>query len=277
LVSRPTILTHETVRKKMKSRKLRKKRKRIRSYILSWIGRTTALAAMASLVYSAVWWGNLTNQLNLETIQFYGNNYLNENDLLYWLNMPKPDDLIQLDLQKIQDRLREHPYIKTARASHSFPSTIRIEIMERSPIAYLNHSPFYMVDSDGVILPLRHGRIEFDGPYLSGFNSNPELYPEGSRCLSYKVLEAVEFLMMAKNDFPALYADMSEVLINPKDEFVILLSKRPTKIILGSDSLTERIIVLEEFSSTLKNIRSLHDYKLIDLRHRRQIIVKEWV
>jgi hypothetical protein len=83
--------------------------------------------------------------------------------------------------------------------------------------------------------------------------------------------------LIAKNNFPDIYEDISEVIINPQDDFVVLLSTRPTKIILGSDNLTERIIVLEEFKSTLKNIRTLHDYKTIDLRHRRQIIVKEWV
>ncbi len=257
--------------------KMRKRRFWNRTTVISLLGKTLALISVTFLIVTAVWWGNLTNQFNLKAIQFYGNNYLNENDLLYWLSISESYDLTQLDLQKIQDRLKEHPYIKTARASHNYPSILRIEIMERKPLAYLNHKPFYLVDGEGVILPLSHGRIEFDVPYLSGFNSNPQLYPEGNKCLSNKVIEALDFLMIAKNDFPDLYEDMSEVLINPQDDFVVLLSKRPTKIILGSENLTERIIILEEFKSTLKNIRTLHDYKSIDLRHRRQIIVKEWV
>ncbi|MFQ6607725.1 MAG: cell division protein FtsQ/DivIB [Fidelibacterota bacterium] len=261
----------------MSYRRLNKRQRRKLRKVLSWTGRTVAITTFFLLIYAALWWGDVSKQFKLEMIQFYGNNYLDENDLLYWLQVTIPNDLTHLDLPAIQERLKNHPYIKTARASHGYPSTLRIEIMERKPIAYLNHSPFYMVDNDGVILPLKHGKIEFDLPYLSGFNSNPELYPEGDTCLSNKVLEAVEFLTMAKIDFPSLYTDISEVLINPKDEFVVLLSQRPTKIILGTDYLTERIMVLEEFSSTLKNIRSLHDYKSIDLRYRRQIIVKEWV
>ncbi len=259
------------------NRKVNKKRLWNRATFISVIGKTFGLLSIILLIVAAVWWGNLSKEFNLKAIQFFGNKYLNENDLLYWLELSDSEDLTQLDLQNIQDRLKEHPYIKMARASHNYPSNLRIEIMERNPIAYLNHKPFYLVDGEGVVLPLHHGRIEFDVPYLSGFNSNPDLYPEGNTCRSNKVIEALDFLLIAKNNFPDIYEDISEVIINPQDDFVVLLSTRPTKIILGSDNLTERIIVLEEFKSTLKNIRTLHDYKTIDLRHRRQIIVKEWV
>jgi len=227
------------------------------------------------LIVFAFIWAKSTDHFDLINIQLTGYHYLEKEEVLQNVELPRYAVLTGIDLIMIQENLEEHPYIKAARISRDFPSTLCIDVIERSPLAYINHSPFLLIDSDGVVLPMKNNNLEFDIPTISGFNPASELYPIGKRCLSQKVQEVVRFLSQIHQEFPHFYEDISEVLVNAMDEYVLCLSHYPTKVYLGSKLSTSQIQLLQQFSNTIEGIRSLHDYKYVDLRYENQIVVKE--
>lgn len=235
------------------------------------------IATVVALIASSLYWARYINHFDLTRIQLAPQAYLEEEQILELLELPPPSSLMGIDLAALQQELESYPYIKAARISRDFPSTLCVDVIERSPIAYINHSPFLIVDDAGVVLPLRNGEFEFDIPTLSGFNPASELYPTGEKCLSRKVLEAVDFLTMIRKEFPDLYRDISEVTVNTTDEYVICLAEYPTKVLLGSTPSAWKIQLLNRFSNTIAGVRTLHDYRYVDLRYKKQIIVKEKV
>lgn len=251
---------------------------RIHKWLLKVLKGFTAvvgLCAIVSIIVFAFFWAKSTNHFNLIKVQVAGYSYLDKTEIIEWLVLPRFAALTEIDLIAIQEKLEEHFYIKAARVSRDFPSSLCLNIIERSPVAYINHSPFLLVDTDGIILPMRDEDFKFDIPTLSGFNPASELYPIGEKCLSRKVLEVVTFLNVIHREFPHFYSDISEVTVNAMDEYVLCLSQYPTKVYLGSAVSTWQIRLLQQFRDTITGIRTLHDYKYVDLRYENQIIVKE--
>ena len=77
--------------------------------------------------------------------------------------------------------------------------------------------------------------------------------------------------------YPALYSNISEITMNANDEYVIILARYPTKVILGNTDVWDKIQILGKFEHSLSNKRQLSDYKYLDLRYDNQVIAKERV
>ncbi|MCH8068294.1 MAG: FtsQ-type POTRA domain-containing protein [Candidatus Marinimicrobia bacterium] len=236
-----------------------------------------SVGGLTCLITYALIWADKTDHFELSRIILTGQSYLDRNDVIKYADLPRYPILTKIDLTAIQTKLESHPYIKAARISRNFPQTLRIDIIERNPISYINHSPLYLVDTDGYILPAKNGTIEFDVPMLTGFNPADELYPIGEKCLSQKINEAVGLLNRIKTQFPSFYEDISEVIINPKDEYELYLLKKPTKIYLGSGDISRQLTILQEFVKSIRGVRSIYDYQYVDLRYWKQVVVKERV
>ena len=105
-----------------------------------------------TIIFASSWWSGLkeddkikirisdTNILNIETYESLISNVI-EN-----LN-------IDNKITKITKAIEDHPYVKAARVSKHYPSEIRIEIMEREPIAIVNIDPMFLLDESGFVLP----------------------------------------------------------------------------------------------------------------------------
>ena len=236
-----------------------------------------SVGGLTSLINFALIWADKTDHFELSRIILTGQSYLDRNDVIKYADLSRYPILTKIDLSAIQTKLESHPYIKAARISRNFPRTLQIDIIERIPISYINHSPLYMVDTDGYILPAKNGTIEFDVPMLTGFNPADELYPIGEKCLSQKINEAVGLLNRIKTQFPSFYEDISEIIINPKDEYELYLLKKPTKIYLGSRDISRQLTILQEFVKSIRGVRSIYDYQYVDLRYWKQVVVKERV
>ncbi|MDP6457015.1 MAG: FtsQ-type POTRA domain-containing protein [Candidatus Marinimicrobia bacterium] len=236
---------------------------------------TFSLVSVAVLILFAFSWADSFDHFDVLNIRVAGHSHLQREDILESIDLPRFPSLMDIDLEAIQRKLEEHPFVKGARISRDFPSTLNIDLIERSPIAYLNLAPFIMIDADGVVLPTENGSFDFDIPTLTGFNPATELYPIGKQCLSQKVMEAVEYLHLIRTNFTNLYSNISEMKVDAGDEYVIVLAKRPTQIYLGAIEVPHQLNMLRKFAFTVSGIRSLYDYKYVDLRYRNQIIVRE--
>lgn len=64
----------------------------------------------------------------------------------YWGN------LLLLDIKNLQARVAAHQWIRDAHIRKIFPSTLRIDIQERIPVAILVKEKYFLVDKEGVLL-----------------------------------------------------------------------------------------------------------------------------
>ena len=110
---------------------------------------------------------------------------------------------------------------------------------------------------------------------MSNFKTNQELYEKGKKTKSSNVLKSIDVIKYSKDNFYALYDNISEFVFNEDNEYEIILKNGRTKILLGNDNIFTKINYLNAFSNVLPEEKTLESYKYIDLRYKRQIVVDE--
>ena len=90
-----------------------------------------------------------------------------------------------------------------------------------------------------------------------------------------KVKEAVAILKQLSNGYPELYENISELTLNNDEEYVIILSDRPTRVVLGKDDIITKLNILKNFDTALGQ-RQLTDFRLLDMRYKKQLVAREW-
>ncbi len=118
---------------------------------------------------------------------------------------PGRDNLWEMDLRKIRERLLRHPSIRTCTMKRVLPETLSVSIVERLPRAALGNpgSP-YLLSDDLVVLPRAETmKVAGDLPVLTGFGPNFRTYP-GALCPQAEA--AMDLLMEILRNYPDLAA-----------------------------------------------------------------------
>ena len=225
--------------------------------------------------WGSIKWANYQHAFDVNNIRISGYKIVKETDYQKIVNEFDIQTINSADLQKIAIKIEKHPFVKAARISRHYPNQLRVDIVERIPLAILNLESILMIDNEGFILSDQVYSQDALIPVLSGFNSAKDLYPEGEKTYSIKVKEAVSILTKVLNGYPELYENISELTLNKDDEFVIILVDRPTRVILGKDEILTKLNILKNFDQALGQ-RKLTDYRLLDMRYKKQLIAKDW-
>jgi len=90
----------------------------------------------------------------LQTIEVSGTEHYTEEQILEKAGITVGDEMLAIDLNKVRDSLLDHfEYIESVTVRSVFPSTVKIEIVEKSNVAYLWHEgEFYSFDSQFRVL-----------------------------------------------------------------------------------------------------------------------------
>ena len=222
-------------------------------------------------------WASYRNIFDMKNIKIVGYEILEKQDYLEIIGNLDEKEISDIDTKSLSKDLEAIAFVKAARVSRHYPNEIKIDIVERKPIAIINNKKQFLIDGEAVILPDNNSFIESALiPMLSGFNPADELYPEGSETFSVKVKEAVEILEFIRFNYNEFFDEISELTINKDDEFEIVLSEQPTRVILGKSDIHIKIKILKEFGEALGQ-RQLTDYKLLDIRYSKQLVAREWI
>ena len=219
-------------------------------------------------------WAKYNGSLQINNIHFQGNEFLTNKSLKKILNDIEINNIHLIDLTKISTLLEKDSFIEAARVSKHFPNKLEIEIIEREPIAVINTDEPLLIDRDGVILPKNEIANKKLIPFLSGFNQNKNFYNLGKKTTSKKMQEAIALLKELKIRYPKLYNNLSELTLNSSNEYVMILLDYPTKVNLGSKEVNNKLAIIQNFESILKE-ENLSTFASIDLRYKNQIITQE--
>lgn len=265
-----------TTPKKTPVKKSKGKAKILRISARALIGLT--LFTLGSLIlYASTSWASYCNNFMTKNILISGEKILTRIEYQQLLDPINKLLIHELKLNDVRLLLESNPFVKAVRVSRQYPNTLRVEIVERNPLAILNMEPILLIDDEAVILPDYNNYSQVAQiPILSGFNPAQELYPRGQESFSIKVKEAITILKKLNAEYPGLYDNLSELTLNKDDEYVLILADRPTRVILGKNRVWAKIHILMQFEQTLKGQGSLTDYKSLDMRYNKQIIAREW-
>ena len=104
------------------------------------------------IVGVSYWWSGLKEETSIE-LKFSETTILEIGTYRSLVSEVMQDSTKQDKIDEITKKIEDHPYVKAARVSKHYPSQIRIEIMEREPIALVNKDPMVLLDKNGFVLP----------------------------------------------------------------------------------------------------------------------------
>ena len=114
-----------------------------------------------TLIKISSWWCVITNNLILKNISISSTKIIDNEEFYNLVNGFIGNSLEELRIDSVTKIIENHPYVEAARVSKWYPSKMKIELIEREPIAILNVEPMILLDKNGFVLPNKIAKSMF--------------------------------------------------------------------------------------------------------------------
>ena len=212
---------------------------------------------------------------NLERVEVRGNDILTRAEVVEALDLALTASLFDLPLSDLQTRVENLGYVYGVRLGRTFPHTLFVDVVENRPLAYVAGPEYYVLTAEGRALPLPHGRMELELPTIADIDSSLSALEAGDVSGHSQLAHISRVLQYMDSSHPRLFAQLSELVVGADDEVTLYLAENSTEVKLSGTGMRQSIDLLDAFLVAVRGKRSLKDYAYIDLRFKRQIVVKE--
>jgi cell division protein FtsQ len=192
-------------------------------------------------------------------------------------------DEINIDL--IRNRISGHKEVKKAYVSLELPSDLKIEIIERRPVAILNGgSEILLIDDELEIFPFKNAVKMYDLPVISGVRT--EIKPDPMKKYNEEDLRLALFLILnTYKESKATYNYISEVNLSDPDKIIVYMSEDSSPFYFpkkANESISNKeyqeLILnrIEVFETYLKQSLDNHlkkNVNYVDLRYDNKVIL----
>jgi len=213
-----------------------------------------------------------SNAFLLQTIEVRGNRILDKEDILKNVSFKRQTRLTDVQLSVIEKRILKNPYLKTVIVYRKYPSTLEIEVEERTPIAYVAGKRVWMIDDEGVILPKLTGEKVLTLPVITHIGSFRER--AGRQTDNPKLQRTVWFLSMLKALDKDLFYKVNSVDYTVQKGMIIYLTEHAFPFYFGNDLDIRQIEYMQAILGKLKQERRVANVQYVDLRFANQVVVK---
>ena len=207
-----------------------------------------------------------TPRFQIQNVTFKGNHVLNNSQLFEWLGPVIGENLISIDLVRLNKRLSEHPWVQTVSIQRIFPQGLEFELIERVPYARIKKDQTYLIDNFGFILsPEKPGYGNL--PLILLNDSKEQGVSNGELLKSLKTMDDFNQLSFFKNN-PLEVVE----LVGPS-RVVFKAGKEGFKIQMSRDELNEGFKNFKIIQDSLEDENL--EIQLIDLSFKDQIVIRE--
>ncbi|HUE55165.1 MAG TPA: FtsQ-type POTRA domain-containing protein [Candidatus Udaeobacter sp.] len=211
--------------------------------------------------------------LKPDQITVNGNHTVSREAVLQQFVHDRNRSVLQIPLDVRRSELEKIAWVESASVQRILPNRIRVELTERTPIAFArNGNELALIDAHGVTLDRPQGE-EFHFPLVSGVSEDlPREQREKRMQICQEFLKDVDLVRPGSSD------SVSEMdLSNPKDLRVVmsgLASANDTQAVtihFGSGEFTGKYkMLVDNFSQWQANAGHVQS---IDLQYARQVVV----
>ncbi len=179
------------------------------------------------------------------------------------LESSKFGNLLLLDIKALQAKIESHRWVKEARLRKVFPSSLKVELTEREPVALLNIGrSFLMIDEQGVGLENLAARGDVPLPLLLDRSLFQYRYRE-KIALAWRCLSALT---------PEQRLELDALDLSDYNCVGAFLQGMTTRFILGDERFSERLSFIRSYLKELEAENGPLEY--VDLRFEDRIIFK---
>jgi cell division septal protein FtsQ len=170
-------------------------------------------------------------------------------------------NILLLNIGELQDRLASHTWVEDVHIRKIFPSTLRIEAIERIPIAVLEKGEYYLIDKEGILLQKISKDERLDLPVLIDDNRFQRDY-DRKLALAWACLDGLK----------DTYKSQIRVLDLTEYENVTLqLKNSETWLKLGNSRFEEKF---QSFFQNTALFRTYGPLEYIDFRYEGRFVLR---
>ena len=207
------------------------------------------------------------------SIELRGNEHLTRAQLLSIFGGDIDGNIFDVPMATRRDQLEQIPWVEHATVMRMLPNRIRVDVKERTPIAFVRQGGnIGMADASGVLLdipPDAPGNPDYSFPVVTGLK--PDDSPE-SREQRMHLYSA--FLKDLDSEGKKVSADLSEVDLSDPEDIKALLpnANGETLVHFGTDSFLHRY---KRFQEHIAEWRSQYPrLSSVDMRYERQVVLQ---
>jgi cell division protein FtsQ len=242
-----------------------------RVLVLSFVG----AAGVTTAYYGTQFLLNSPSMLLLkpDQIEVTGNRIVSREAVLQQFVHDRNRSVLRIPLEARRSQLEQIPWVESASVQRILPNRLRIQLTERTPIAFVrNGNELALIDAHGVILDRPRGE-ELHFPIVTGVSEDlPRDQREKRMQTCEEFMKAVDLVRGGSSD------RVSEVdLSNPKDLRVVMTGlesaadSQAVTIHFGSSEFTGKYkMLIDNFSQWQANAGRVQS---IDLQYSRQVVV----
>jgi cell division protein FtsQ len=225
--------------------------------------RRAAIALATMVVLSVPWWGRaIARRLDffrVRRVEIDGTRYVSPDEIVSRMRVDTTASIWD-DVNALEQRVRQHPSVRSVRIERKLPGTLLVRLTENLPVALVQAaSGLVAVDATGRSLPIDPAVADVDLPVLAARDTS-----------------ALRVLGEVREQAPALFARIGEVrrlAAGGSSYLRFRLSEQPVRDILTSADVTaDRLADVVPVEQDLAR-RSLRATEL-DLRFRDQVIAR---
>jgi len=233
-----------------------------------WIGPSLVIALVA------LWLGQVlmaSGWLQVQHIVVRGQSRLSATEVEELLRGLRQENILRVALDGYQQRLLESPWIERATFSRVLPTTIDVEIVERTPMAIARLGrQLYLVDVAGVIIGEYGPEYrDFDLPIVDGLLSSPA---SRGPLVDADRVRLTTHLLAAFDGRPDLRARLSQVDVSNARDAMVMLDDDPAWLHLGDGRFIDRLTTYLDVAPTLRERFEAVD--AVDLRFDERVFVR---
>lgn len=165
------------------------------SSLAVWIRRGLRAGLVGGLVLGGLALVMLRPDLHMvEQVRFEGVHRVSPVALRHLADLPNGTAIWEVDPEQVARAVERHPWVKRAVVTRELPATVRVEVVEYTPVAMLRWDGLRYLDADGtVILGARGDELGY--PIISGVDSALErAHPALPRLAVRDAIRLIELL-----------------------------------------------------------------------------------
>ncbi len=230
-------------------------------------------SAILIMLHVSVWIQD-NHAFSVREVRIFGASLVPDEEVLAAAKIDISSPIMEAKVETIRGRLlRSLPQVKQVRVARIFPSSIRIDLEERDPVAIILDNGIWGVDAEGVLLPRFSARHGLDYPVIT--NLRLQKYVPGEQVDDKGLQKLVQYLSDLRATHPALYARISEISYDRMFGIRLIMVEHNVPVLLGHDRLLKKSSSLDIAWNYLINEKKATSIKYIDLRFKDQVILKK--
>jgi len=240
------------------------------------------LFIIVSVMMSVKW----RSDNNLEKITITGNYTILREEIL---NAARLKDTVvgsdEINIDIIQDRIMKQPEVKKVFVSKELPGELKIEIIERRPVAILNsENEMKLIDDELEVFPFKNFNKMYDLPIVSGVRIESSLDPK-KKYNKEDLRVALFIILNSYKESRVMYNNISEINLSDTGKVIIYLTEDSSPVYFPremnvsisnkeyQDLLKSKLFVFDNYLKQSLDNHLKKNVNYVDLRYSNQIVI----